>query len=327
MSDTIRWGILGTGSIAKKFAEGLSVLPDAQLAAVGSRARDTANAFGELYDIPRRHASYGDLAADPEVDAIYVATPHPFHRENSILCLNAGKAVLCEKPFAINRRQAQETVAVAREKGVFLMEAMWTRFLPVMGKVREWIAQGAIGQVRMASADFGFRASVNPEGRLFKPALGGGGLLDVGIYTVSFASMVYGQQPSQITGLACIGETGVDEQTAVVFGYPGGELALLSCAIRTRTPQDAIILGTDGSIRIQPPFWHATTATLSVGGKEETVECAYEGNGYNCEAAEVMRCLREGKLESDTMPLDETLAVMGTMDEIRAQIGLKYPME
>lgn len=327
MNDTIRWGILGTGNIAKKFAEGLSVLPDAQLAAVGSRALETANAFGDQYDIPRRHASYEELAADAEIDAIYVATPHPFHRENSILCLNAGKAVLCEKPFAINRHQAQEAVAVAREKGVFLMEAMWTRFLPIMEKVREWIAGGAIGQVRMASADFGFRAGVNPEGRLFKPAMGGGGLLDVGIYTVSFASMVYGRQPSRITGLACIGETGVDEQTAVVFGYPDGELALLSCAIRTRTPQDALILGTEGSIRIQPPFWHATTATLSAGGKEETVELAHEGNGYNCEAAEVMRCLREGKLESDAMPLDETLAVMGTMDEIRAQIGLKYPME
>ena len=327
MNDTIRWGILGTGSIAKKFAQGLSVLPDARLAAVGSRAAGTAATFADEFDIPRRHPDYGALANDPEIDAIYVATPHPFHRENSILCLKAGKAVLCEKPLAINHRQATETVAVAREKGVFLMEAMWTRFLPIIVKVRQWLSDGAIGDLRMVSADFGFRAGFDPESRAFSPALGGGGLLDVGIYTVSFASMVYGEQPTRIAGLADIGETGVDEQAAVVLGYPEGQLALLACAVRTRTPHEALILGTDGSIRIHPPFWQATTAVLSGGGKEETVELPYDGNGYNCEASEVMRCLREGKLESDTMSLNETLAIMETMDRIRAEFDLKYPME
>ncbi len=327
MADPIRWGILSTGKIAGKFAEGLSVLPDAELAAVGSRTADAAHAFADRFNISRRHASYEDLANDPEVDAIYVATPHSLHRENSLLCLDAGRAVLCEKPFAINRREAEEVVAAAREKGIFLMEAMWTRFLPIMGRVREWLADGAIGEARMVTADFGYRSDVNPEGRLFNPNLGGGALLDIGVYTVSFASMVFGGSPSQVSGLADIGETGVDEQAGVVLGYPRGQLAVLSCAVRTRTPHAAQIFGTDGSIRIHPPFWHATTATLTTGGSEETLKLPYKGNGYNCEAAEVMRCLREGKRESDTMPLDETLSVMETLDRIRAQWGLKYPME
>lgn len=267
------------------------------------------------------------LANDPDIDAIYVATPHPMHAENSILCLEAGKAVLCEKPFAINARQAAEVIRVARAKKVFLMEAMWTRFLPIIVKVREWIRQGAIGEPRMVSADFGFRAGVNPEGRLFNPHLGGGGLLDVGIYTVSFAAMVFGPHPDRVTSMATLGETGVDEQAAIILGYPGGELALLSTAIRTSTLHEARVIGTDGTILLHPAFWKGERATLKAGGKEETVELPLTGNGYNYEAAEVGRCLRAGELESPTIPLDETLAIMQILDQIRAQWNLKYPME
>ena len=327
MADRIRWGILGTGSIAKKFAEGLSVLPNADLVAVGSRAQETADAFGDQFGIPQRHFSYGALAEDPEVDAIYVATPHSLHRDNSILCLQAGKAVLCEKPFTINRGQAEDVVAVARGRGLFLMEAMWSRFMPIMYKVREWLSGGAIGEVNMVTADFGFRSTVNPGSRLWKPELGGGALLDVGVYPVSFSSMVYGAPPDRISALCDKHEVGVDTVTGMVLGHASGGLALVYTSIRSSTPQGAHILGTEGSIEIHSPFWHATTATLKAGGKEETVELPFEGNGYNCEAEEVRRCLDAGKLESEVMPLDETLSVMGTLDVIRAQVDLKYPME
>lgn len=327
MTAPIRWGILGTGSIAKQFARGLQALDDARLVAVGSRAAATAEAFGTEFDVPRLHASYEALAADPEVDAIYVATPHPLHRENAILCLEAGKAVLCEKPFTINARQAAEVVAVARRKRVFLMEAMWTRFLPIVAQAREWIASGAVGEPRLVTADFGFRAGVNPESRLFNPRLGGGALLDVGIYTVSFASMVFGPKPTRIESMATLGETGVDEQAAVILGYGNGALAALTTAIRTNTPHEARIIGTDGRILLHPPYWRGTKATLQAGGKEETVELPLQGNGYNYEAAEVGRCLRAGELESPVMTLDDTVAIVGILDAIRAQWGLKYPME
>ena len=326
MGDVFRWGILGPGGIAKKFATGLGALDDAQVVAVGSRSQERADAFADAFDVPRRYASYEALARDPAVDAIYVATPHPFHKEHSILCLEAGKPVLCEKPFAINQRETRDVIEVARREGVFLMEAMWTRFLPITRQVKAWVTAGAIGEVRMLYADFGFRAKVNPKGRLFDLALGGGGLLDVGIYPISYASLIFDAQPTTISSQAHIGATGVDEQAAMVFGYADGQLALISCGIRIKTPHEAKILGTDGMISIAQ-FWDGRTATLSAGGKEEvvTLECA--GNGYECEAAEVARCVRAGKLESDLMPHSDTLANMQTLDAVRAQWGLKYPME
>ena len=324
--EKIRWGILAPGGIAGRLAEGLSVIPDAELIAVGSRSIERANTFADKFDIPRRYGSYADLASDPDVDAVYVATVNPFHKDCSILCLEAGKAVLCEKPFAVNAQQVREMIACARESGQFLMEAMWTRFLPVIVKVREWLAEGAIGEPRMIQADFGFRAGVNPEGRLFNPELAGGGLLDVGVYPIAMAYMVFGA-PSEVKSLANIGETNVDEQAAMLLGYDGGQMALLSCAVRTSIPHETLILGTEGSIHI-PNFWHATTATLRAAGKEpEPIEMPFKCNGYENEAIEVMRCLREGKLESDIMPLDESLSIMETMDKLRAQWGLKYPME
>ena len=326
MAETVRWGILSTGSIARKFAQGLAALDDAELVAVGSRAPESAAAFADELGVPRRHASYAELANDPDVDVIYVATPHPFHKENSLLCLRAGKAVLCEKPFAINSSDAQEVVACARAEGRFLMEAMWTRFVPAVARVRQLLADGAIGEVRLMRADFCFRAGWNPQGRLLNPQLGGGGLLDVGIYTVSLASMVYGAQPTRLASLCHIGETGVDEQAAVILAYDQGQLASLTCAVRTSTPHEAVLYGTDGHIHIHHPFWHATR--LTVAGKEpQDIELPYPGNGYTCEAAEVGRCLREGRLESPIMPLDETVAILHTLDRIREQWGLRYPME
>ncbi|HNR29299.1 MAG TPA: Gfo/Idh/MocA family oxidoreductase [Candidatus Hydrogenedentes bacterium] len=328
MTGKFRWGICGTGNIAHAFARGLEALSDAELAAVGSRTAEAAARFGDEFGVPRRHASYEVLAADPDVDAVYVATPHPLHMENTVLFLRAGKAVLCEKPFAVNRKQAEEMVATARAERRFLMEAMWTRFLPMLAQVRSWLASGRIGEVRMVQADFGFRAGWDEESRLLDPLLAGGGLLDVGVYCVSLASMVYGREPSRIAGLAHLGRTRVDEQSAVVLGYDGGALALLSSAVRTNTPQEAIIMGTEGIIRLHPPFWRGSRATLTLDGKdEETFEFPMEGNGYNYEAAEVARCVREGRIESEIMPLNESLAIMGVMDGIRAQWGLVYPFE
>jgi len=327
MQETIRWGILGTGAIAGKFAEGLSFVPDAELIAVGSRAKQTADAFADRWGIQHRHASYADLENDADVDVVYLATPHVLHREDSLLCLKAGKSVLCEKPLTINSREAHEVVGCARQRGLFLMEAMWTRFFPAMCKLREVLARGVIGEVRMLKADFGFRTGWDPGGRLLNPKLGGGALLDVGVYTVSLAAMVFGEEPSRVTAMAHIGETGVDEQSAMILGYDAGALAVLTCAVRTATPTDALIAGTDGLIWIRHPVWRPTTLTIAHPDKEQLIELPYEGNGYNYEAAEVMRCLREGKLESNVMPLDESLSIMATMDRIRAQWNLTYPRE
>ncbi|HOJ32064.1 MAG TPA: Gfo/Idh/MocA family oxidoreductase [Candidatus Hydrogenedentes bacterium] len=327
MKNTIRWGILSTGSIAHTFARGLSAAPGAELVAVGSRTQEAANAFGEEFNVPHRHGSYEALANDPDVDVIYVATPHNLHKENTILCLESGKAVLCEKPFAINATEARAMVETARRKKLFLMEAMWSRFIPAIVRVRELVKEGAIGEPRMVVSDFGFRAGWNEEGRLLNPKFGGGGLLDVGVYTVSFASMIFGT-PNAIASMAHIGRTGVDEQAAMIYGYPEGRLAVLYTAVRTNTPQQAFVLGTDGRIQVHAPWWKPCRLTLTVYGKEEqTLDIPFAGNGYNYEAEETMRCMQNGKLESDVMPLDETIAIMETMDKTRAQWGLRYPME
>jgi predicted dehydrogenase len=324
---TIRWGIIGPGSIAKSFCRGVAVLPDHQVVAVGSRTQEKADVFGEEFHVPRRHGSYQALVEDPEVDAVYVATPHPYHQENALQALDAGKPVLCEKPFTLNEGQLSELVEVARSKNLFLMEGMWTRFFPLMYRVRELLKEGAIGEVRMVQADFGFRAGFDPKGRLFAPELGGGSLLDVGIYVLSLSSMVLGE-PDRITGVATIGETGVDEQAAVTLGHPSGAVSLLFSAVRTNTPHVAYINGTDGRITIHSPFWKPEKLTLSRSGQpDELIELPMEGSGFNYEIAEVGRCLRAGKTESDVMPLDESLSLMRTMDRLREQWGIRYPTE
>ena len=321
------WGILSTGRIAGILAEALAYLPDAELTAVGSRSAGAAQAFGEKYHVPHRHASYEALAADPDVEVIYVATPHNLHYENAMLCLEHGKAVLCEKPFTLNAPQAAGLIAAARQKKLFLMEAMWTRYIPAIVKVRQMVAAGSIGEVRMVTADLGFHAKFDPQGRLFNPQLAGGALLDVGCYVVSFASMLLGT-PRQATGVAHLGKSGVDEQTGILLGYDDGRLAVLSCAVSTSTPMEGYVLASKGSLHLHAPFHASKRLTFkNADGKQRVINCPYKGNGYNYEAAEVMACLRQGKLESAVMPLDESLAIMRTLDQLRAQIGLRYPME
>jgi predicted dehydrogenase len=327
MSDVIRWGILGTGNIATSFATGVATMRDAQLAAVGSRSQATADAYGDRFNIERRYASYAELAHDPDLDVIYIATPHSLHLENMLLCFEAGKPVLCEKPFTINASQASQAIERARQRKLFVMEATWMRFTPMMVEIRKLLAEEVIGDVRMVNADFGIRVDFDPKFRLFDPELGGGGLLDVGIYPLSLAQMILGT-PAQITGLAELGQTGIDEQSACVLGYAGGELAVLHSAIRTETPQEATIMGTEGWIRIHSPWWMPQVMSIhKPGATPQIVEIPFEADGYTYEAAEVHRCLREGKLESELMPLAETVAIQETMDTLRGQWGLRYPME
>jgi predicted dehydrogenase len=323
MNHTVGWGILGAGRIAGKFATDAKLVPDARLVAVGSRSDEKAADFAAKNGVERAYGSYAELVADPDVDAIYVATPHPMHCEHTVLALDAGKAVLCEKPFAVTAREARLMIERARQRKLFLMEAMWTRFNPITVQVRRWLAEGRIGEPRMVTIDFGFRAAWNPESRLLNPALAGGALLDVGVYVLAYASMIFGR-PAQIQAAAHIGETGVDEQTAMVLRYAGGQLASLTCAVRTSTPQGARIDGTEGVIEI-PAFWHATTARL-IRPKEDPVEAA-GAHGFQYEIAEATARIAAGQLESPLMPLDETLAIAETMDEVRKQIGLRYPFE
>ena len=323
----VRWGIIGPGNIARQFAKGLTATPGASLVAVASRSHERAAAFAAEHGGPRPYGSHAELAADPGVDAVYIATPHPQHLAAARLCLEAGKAVLCEKPITVNARELEELIAVARERRVFLMEAMWTRFLPAMTRVREWLTSGAIGEPRLLTADFGFRCGWNPTSRLLNPETAGGGLLDVGVYVLALSGMVFGPQPERIAGFAHIGETGVDEQAALILGWSGGRLASLTCAVRTNTPQCARIDGTDGSITV-PDFWRATRASLKgANGRSEAVELPHRGNGYEYQAIEVARCLGAGLLESPVLPLAESLAIQRSMDELRRQWHLTYPCE
>jgi predicted dehydrogenase len=322
-----RWGIIGTGWIAAAFAADLALLPDARLVAVGSRNAATADAFGDRYEVPRRYASYEELVADDEVDAVYVSTPHPMHHPNTLLAIRAGKAVLVEKPFTINAAEAAELIEAARSQGTFLMEAMWTRFLPHVVKVRELVAQGALGDVRSLTADHGQWFAKDPSHRLFAPELGGGALLDLGVYVVSFASMLFGT-PAKVTAVSDPAFTGVDAQTGMLLQYAGGEHAVLFTTLETLSANRASINGTQARIEIDGPFYTPRAFRLvQRDGSPEEFDLPFEGRGMQYQAAEVGRCLREGRTESTVMPLDETLSIMQTMDDVRRQIGLRYPTE
>ncbi|MFD1953123.1 Gfo/Idh/MocA family protein [Paenibacillus thailandensis] len=327
MTKSIKWGILGTGGIAEKFTSDLAYATYGEAAAVGSRTLESAKRFADKFGIPQAHGSYEELANDPDIDAIYIATPHPFHKENVLTCLKAGKAVLCEKPFTINSGDLEELTSYAKENGLFLMEGMWTRFLPAVIRAKEWIRDGRIGEVLHVKADFGFRTTGNPEGRMLNPALGGGALLDVGIYVVSFASMIFGAEPEKVISTAHIGETGVDEQNSIILEYGSGKTAALSSAIRVELANEAYIFGTEGYIHL-PSFFNAKTVTLLRHGQVvDQYKDERKSLGYNFEADEVARCLNNGRTESGGIPLDESLAIMKLMDAVRQQWGLRYPME
>jgi len=327
MTERINWGILGTGRIATKFAQGLGSAPRARLLAVGSRAETSAREFARRFDVPRPYASYEALVADPNLDVIYISSPHALHFEHTLLALQAGKPVLCEKPFTLNESEARRLVEEARQRDLFLMEGMWTRFFPLMDSLQTLLSEGALGELQMLAADLGIRRTIESRERLFRPDLGGGALLDVGVYPVSFASLLFGE-PERIASMAQFGTYGVDERAGVVLGYPGGELVSLYMAIRTETPKEAILLGTQGMIRIHANFVIPTRMTVSIQGKPEyLIEEHMVGNGMHHEAEEVMRCIEQGRRESERMPLDESVAVMRTLDRIREQWDFRYPSE
>ncbi len=318
----VRWGILSAGLMADRFVSDLRKTPGAEVVAVAARSIQRAEAFAAKHRISRAYDSYEVLAKDPGIDVIYVATTHNFHKSHTLLCLENGKHVLCEKPFALNAIEACQMIACAGEKRLFLMEAMWSRFNPVYKRAMQWVKDELIGEVRMLKADLGFRASWEPQHRLLNPALAGGSILDVGIYPLALASHLFGPKPSEIQALAFLGATGVDEQAGIMLQYPQGQLALLSSSIRTRTPHNAFIMGTKGMIWI-PMFWRARLAVLWRSRKLPRI--TWGSAGYEHEAAEVNQCIREGKLESASVTLAESLALMETMDQIRKKIGLKYP--
>ena len=322
----VRWGILATGGIARAFAEDLALQPGCEVVAVGSRSRAAAEGFGDEFGVPHRHASYQALVDDPDVDAVYVDTPHPGHHAAALLAINAGKAVLVEKPFAMDAAQAREMIDAARERGTFLMEAMWTRFLPHIARVRQVLAAGTLGDVVYLTAEHGQWFAADPRFRLFAPDLGGGALLDLGIYPVSFASLVLGS-PARITAVSDRAFTGVDATTSMIFQYDGGAHAVLTTTLRAASGNPAAIYGTAARMEIDGWFYTPTTFRVIArdGAELERFDQPYTGRGLRGQAAEVGRCLRAGLLESPLMPLDETYTIMQAMDEVRRQIGLSYP--
>jgi len=326
MSETIGWGILGAGRIGRLFAHGLESVPNARLVAVASRTPERLRQFGETFPGARLYAEYAALVADPAVDIVYVATTNQLHRELSLLALGAHKPVLCEKPFTMDAAEAGDVIALARWEGLFCMEAMWMRFLPLVRALPELLASAGLGEVRMLRADFGERMPYAPDNRLYDPALGGGALLDLGVYPLSLAFYLLGR-PRAVTSAAALAPTGVDAQSAAVLEYAGGQIALIACSIVAQLPTDALIVGERGHVRVHTPFYRPSEYSLTYfdqagpgerGRQLETVSVPFQGNGYNYEAVEAMRCLRAGELESPIMPLDETLAIMETMDAIRA---------
>jgi predicted dehydrogenase len=327
MVDVVRWGILGTGKIARAFATALRDTPGATLAAVASRSIDSARGFAAEFGSAAAYGSYQELADAPGVDLVYIATPHPMHAENALTMLHGGKGVLCEKPFTMNRREAEQVIAVAREKKLFLMEAMWTRFLPAVDEVRRVIASGEIGQVHQLIADFGFNATTDPKHRVNNPDLGGGALLDLGIYPLSIACALLGPVVS-VQAQADMGPTGVDLQTSFHMKHASGAMSVCCCSFKARTPVELAVAGDAGNVRMNTMFHRATSVTVcTASGAMRTVPTPYLGNGYVHEAIEAGRCWKAGLLESPGMRHEETLAIMGLLDTIRAQIGLRYPSD
>ncbi len=321
MTDQIRWGVLATGGIAARFARELALVPDAELVAVGSRTASSAEAFATEHGVARSHGSWEALAADPDVDLIYIATPHSHHHAAASLCLRAGKPLLVEKAFTLDLAQAQELVTVARERQLFLMEAFWTRTLPAILKAQQLIADGAIGEVVAVQAAFGIAFDPDPAHRLRNPQLGGGALLDLGVYPIGFAQLLLGE-PNQVRAWAQLFPEGTDARTSIALGFPSGAVASLYCGtggdLRTAT-----VVGSTGKIDFPWGFHAAERFVLHRDGADPQ-EFQDAPSGLHFEAAEAGKCWREGKLESDLVPLSSTLSVMRTMDAIRAQIGVSY---
>lgn len=325
-----RWGILATGGMAAAFTADLVELPDAEVVAVASRSEEPARAFAERFGIPRAYGSWQALAEDDDLDVVYVATPHAAHRSAAGLCLEAGRNVLCEKPFTLNLRQAEELVALARGHGRFLMEGMWMYCNPLIRRLKALVDDGAIGEVRTVQADFGLAGPFPSSHRLRDPHLGGGALLDLGVYPVSFAHLLLGE-PSDVTARAVLSKEGVDLQTSALLRWDGDALAQVHCSIVGATAARASVTGSRGRIDVPSDFYRPERFVLHRDGRAPEEFAADPADGppasFRHEALEVMRALRAGETESPLVPLDGTLAVMRTLDTLRELIGVRYPGE
>ncbi len=342
MKETV-WGIIGPGKIANKFALALRLVPGARLGAIASRDAAKGHAFaanhggtqsasqradeGTFHQAPQVYTDYAALAADPNIQAVYVATPHGFHAEHALLCLRQGKAVLCEKPLALSGREVESLITASREHKAFLMEAMWTRFIPLMKAVMELVDAGSIGTIRYIRADFGFLSPFDPASRLYNLRLGGGALLDIGIYPLYLCLQLLGK-PGQITAAGRLSPTGSDETCHAILQYPDGASAVVSSTLLCQTSLTAEIAGTEGMIRIPTPWykndrfeWNRTNEPAAAVEVEPMV------NGFEYQIAEVMRCLELGLIESPSLPHSFSLLMSKTMDAIRAQIGVRYENE
>ena len=325
-SEKFSWGICGPGGIARAFAQDLTLMQGHTIGAVGSRSLENAQKFATTFG-GTAYGSYEELVADPTIDAIYVATPHPAHHDNVILALNAGKPVLCEKPFSVNAHEAQAMIDAAARNGVALMEAMWARFLPHYAKVREIVDSGVLGPILSIHADHGQRLADQGIARLIEPALAGGALLDLGIYPVSFAHMILGT-PAQITSTAVMTDRGVDAQTSMIFTYQEGAQAVLTTTMIEQTPCRAVVAGLNGWLEIDRTFYNpaAMRVVLNDGTTTEYPN-AYKGHGLREQAEVFAQLVRSGKLESEILTWKATVEIMTTLDTVREQIGLKYPFE
>lgn len=327
MNRTVTWGILGTGDIARQMASDLRLVPGAALSAVASRSRDRAELFGDTHGISKRYARYEDLVADPAIDVVYIATPHSRHCDDTLRCLAGGKAVLCEKPLAMNGADVERMVAAARVNNCFLMEGLWTAFFPAIQSLKRDLAEGVIGTPRLLTANFSYKAAAGPESRLFNPDLGGGALLDIGIYTVVLADLVFGVAPESIESAWTPASTGVDGSAAIILDYGEGRRALLNTSLTYDAPQEAVIAGDQGCIRIPHRFSQPDTYTVAVDGKIRDHHFPREGFGYHLEARAVGACVRAGQTSCPVVPWSMSQRIVQTLDRIRASWGLRYPME
>lgn len=326
--ETIHWGVIGPGRIAHAFAKGLAVIDGGKLYASASREISRAEAFNAEYGAERAYGSYEELVEDPRVDAIYIATPHRFHYDQAKLALEAGKPVLCEKPLTVNAAQARELTDFARAKGVLLMEALWTRYLPIYGVIREWLDAGLIGDVMHVSSTMGFVCPRELEGRMLNHDLAGGALLDLGVYNVSTSQWVFGRNPKSFHASVFLGDTEVDECTDALLDFGDGASAHFCCSLLGNLRGDFQIAGTRGSILIHPLFWCATQATLStIDRRNESVDRPLRASGFEYEIEAAMKAIRAGAHEEPKMPHADTLANLQLMDAIRASAGFRYRFE
>jgi predicted dehydrogenase len=319
----LRFGIIGLGGIAERFAKVLSSAEGASLAAVASRDRARSEAFARKYGAAKAHDGYLDLILDPEVDAVYIALTHNLHYEYAKACLENGKALLCEKPLVTTRADAESLAAISRSRGLLLMEAMWTRCLPAVRKAKAWVEEGRIGSVKLIEAAFCSKAPYDPKSRLFDPKLAGGGLFDLGVYPIEFATGILGEDPTAVSGAASIGETGVDCFASMSLGFPGGAVASLACGLTARAPLDARVCGDSGSIVVYDFYGSRKCELLDAAGKREEV---FEGDfedGFIFEIEHFIALYRAGRIESDLIPLSDSIACAGVFDTLMSQWGLR----